>query len=98
MLSADGKVAEQGPYSVLSKNPDGAFTKLMEWQLNGAATSLPGTSTESDHASDDAEDTALGEEATREAEENLDGEVMEESRVKPLGVDLKLGESNPGGR
>lgn len=41
VLSADGKVAEQGPYSVLSKDPHGAFTKLMEWQMHGGETSLP---------------------------------------------------------
>lgn len=35
VLSADGQVAEQGSYSELSKNPDGAFTKLMEWQMSG---------------------------------------------------------------
>lgn len=35
VLSADGRVAEQGPYTELSKNPDGAFTKLMEWQMSG---------------------------------------------------------------
>jgi putative ABC transport system ATP-binding protein len=28
-------VAEEGPYWELSKNKDGAFSKLMEWQLSG---------------------------------------------------------------
>lgn len=36
VLSSDGKVAEQGPYKELSRNPNGAFTKLMEFQLTGA--------------------------------------------------------------
>ena len=35
MLSSDGKVAEQGSYNELSSNPDGAFSKLMEWQMSG---------------------------------------------------------------
>ena len=35
MLGADGRVAEQGPFSVLSANKEGAFTKLMEWQMSG---------------------------------------------------------------
>lgn len=35
VLSADGQVAEQGSYIDLSNNPDGAFTKLMEWQMSG---------------------------------------------------------------
>lgn len=36
VLSSNGKVAEQGPYKELSRNPHGAFTKLMEFQLTGA--------------------------------------------------------------
>lgn len=35
VLSSDGRVAEQGTYSELSSRPDGAFTKLMEWQMSG---------------------------------------------------------------
>ncbi|KAI4244274.1 MAG: hypothetical protein LQ352_006860 [Teloschistes flavicans] len=35
VLSSDGKVAEQGSYKELSSRPDGAFTKLMEWQMSG---------------------------------------------------------------
>jgi putative ABC transport system ATP-binding protein len=34
-IGADGRVAEQGPYKKLAANPNGAFNKLMEWQLNG---------------------------------------------------------------
>lgn len=34
-IDADGKVAEEGTYEELTKNPTGAFNKLMEWQLNG---------------------------------------------------------------
>ena len=35
MLSSDGKVAEHGTFKELSNNRDGAFTKLMEWQMSG---------------------------------------------------------------
>ena len=35
VLSTDGTVAEQGTYNELSAKPDGAFTKLMEWQMSG---------------------------------------------------------------
>ena len=31
-------MAEQGSYKDLSNNPDGAFTKLMEWQMSGGET------------------------------------------------------------
>ena len=39
VLSSDGKVAEQGTYQKLSGNPNGAFTKLMEWQMSGGEAS-----------------------------------------------------------
>lgn len=35
VLGNDGKVAEQGPYRILSANPESAFSKLMEWQMSG---------------------------------------------------------------
>ena len=35
VLSSEGQVAEQGTYQELSSNPNGAFSKLMEWQLSG---------------------------------------------------------------
>lgn len=35
VLSNDGTVAEVGSYEQLSRKPDGAFTKLMEWQMSG---------------------------------------------------------------
>jgi putative ABC transport system ATP-binding protein len=34
-LSNDGRVAEIGTFEELSNKPDGAFTKLMEWQMSG---------------------------------------------------------------
>jgi putative ABC transport system ATP-binding protein len=34
-INADGQVAEEGTYEQLSSNPDGAFSKLMEWQITG---------------------------------------------------------------
>ncbi|KAL8964010.1 MAG: hypothetical protein Q9183_004775, partial [Haloplaca sp. 2 TL-2023] len=35
VLGKDGRVAEQGSYEELSKRKEGAFTKLMEWQMSG---------------------------------------------------------------
>ncbi|KAL8735734.1 MAG: hypothetical protein Q9181_002697 [Wetmoreana brouardii] len=43
VLSSDGKVAEQGSYKDLSSNPEGAFTKLMEWQMSGGDVQSPKT-------------------------------------------------------
>lgn len=37
-LGSDGRVAEMGSYKDLSSRPDGAFTKLMEWQMSGGET------------------------------------------------------------
>ena len=38
MLGSDGRVAEQGSFKELSSRKDGAFTKLMEWQMSGGET------------------------------------------------------------
>lgn len=43
VLGSDGKVAEQGSYEELSSRPDGAFTKLMEWQMSGGDVTQPPT-------------------------------------------------------
>jgi putative ABC transport system ATP-binding protein len=37
VLSSEGTVAEIGSYAELSANKDSAFSKLMEWQMSGAA-------------------------------------------------------------
>jgi putative ABC transport system ATP-binding protein len=95
-LSNDGRVAEIGTFEELSNKPDGAFTKLMEWQMSGGetpretahnlgvdarATGLPTEKEEIEHLLH-AED---GEEG--ESEEEIEGseaqEVVEEEAVKP---------------
>ena len=48
VLSTDGKVAQQGPYSELERDPNGAFAKLMEWQMSG------GEAKQEDHRKDAA--------------------------------------------
>jgi putative ABC transport system ATP-binding protein len=35
VIGSDGNVAEEGPFKELSANPNGAFSKLMEWQMSG---------------------------------------------------------------
>jgi len=44
-LGSDGRVAEMGSYKDLSSRPDGAFTKLMEWQMSGGDSGREGSST-----------------------------------------------------
>jgi putative ABC transport system ATP-binding protein len=34
-INSDGQLAEEGTYEELTNNPDGAFNKLMEWQMSG---------------------------------------------------------------
>ncbi|KAJ5105250.1 hypothetical protein NUU61_002597 [Penicillium alfredii] len=49
VLSPDGTVAEQGSYEELSSRPDGAFTKLMEWQMSGGeSTPAPAKAVEAE--------------------------------------------------
>jgi putative ABC transport system ATP-binding protein len=40
-IGADGQVAEEGTFAELSNNPNGAFSKLMEWQLSGGEEPTP---------------------------------------------------------
>lgn len=42
-INADGQVAEEGTYQELSSNPDGAFSKLMEWQMSGGEADTKNT-------------------------------------------------------
>lgn len=92
VLSADGKVAEQGPYSVLSKNPDGAFTKLMEWQLHGDAPPVD-PSTKSDNAEDEI---AAGEERNHGVDGELHREETEDLSRQANTADLGLSQSERG--
>ena len=40
-IGPEGRVAESGSYDELSRNPHGAFTKLMEWQMSGGEERAP---------------------------------------------------------
>jgi putative ABC transport system ATP-binding protein len=68
-ISADGKVAEEGSYEELSSNPDGAFSKLMEWQLSGGVAKAPQINnprpTEVEEIEQELQETAEEEEAER---------------------------------
>lgn len=37
-IGSDGKVAQVGTYADLSADKEGAFAKLMEWQMSGSST------------------------------------------------------------
>lgn len=57
-IGADGAVAEEGTYQELASNPEGAFSKLMEWQLSGGEVEhlqRRGKVTETDEIEEDLE-------------------------------------------
>lgn len=42
-IGADGRVAQTGPYRELAADKNGAFAKLMEWQMNGGQSTAAGS-------------------------------------------------------
>ncbi len=81
VLSSNGKVAEQGSYKDLSNNPNGAFTKLMEWQMSGGETEgTPGS---------------IGSRGPpNEAEQVLDGFSEGEEDIEEEGMKVRKGEES----
>ncbi|KAF4312235.1 putative ABC transporter protein [Botryosphaeria dothidea] len=87
-LSSDGRVAEEGTYAELSSRPDGAFAKLMEWQMSGGESTSPRRQphvTESEEIEADLEDAesegedVVEEEVTKTRKDNVtSGEVVME--------------------
>ena len=86
VLSPDGTVAEQGTYKELSGNKEGAFTRLMEWQMNGGeiaaapgegkgsarqVTAASGPPTEEEELISDVVDTTSSAEADDGQEESV---------------------------
>ena len=94
VLSSDGKVAEQGTYKNLSADPNGAFTKLMEWQMSGGETtdtsptgiaSEPrGPPTESEEIQHRLESRGEGE---GDGEEDVEEEGLKVRREKETGAE-----------
>jgi len=87
-LGSDGRVAEMGSYKELSSRPEGAFTKLMEWQMSGGETAAKdvnklaidpehtGPPTEKDEIGAALED---GSETEGESEEELEASKVQET-------------------
>ncbi|KAI4728485.1 hypothetical protein E4T49_03782 [Aureobasidium sp. EXF-10728] len=86
-IGNDGKVAETGTYTELSKKKEGAFSKLMEWQMSGneAARSRP-------HGPKIEEEEEIEHElADNESAEGQ--EQMQEQGTKYRGDDITAGEA-----
>ena len=100
MLSSDGTVAQQGSYAELSQDPDGAFTKLMEWQMSGGETK--GTPEGTNDAESEANETLSGYEDVVEglSEESevyeVDGEALKEKRGDEATPETVLNKSQKG--
>ncbi|OMP83906.1 putative ABC transporter ATP-binding protein/permease [Diplodia seriata] len=71
-LSSDGRVAEEGTYAQLSSHPDGAFAKLMEWQMSGGESM---SAQRRDNHVTETEEIEVDLEEESEGEELLDDEV-----------------------
>ncbi|KAI9706470.1 MAG: ATP-binding cassette permease mdl1 [Candelina mexicana] len=84
VLSSDGKVAEQGSYKELSNNPNGAFTKLMEWQMSGGdAAEPPSAAPESERRGPPTE--------AEEFQQALDEDEVGEENIEEEGVKVRRG-------
>lgn len=92
VIGSDGKVAQMGSYKEISQDPEGAFAKLMEWQLNG------GKPEDEDLKKKKKAKMAALEEAEAEAK----GELTEEERMRirleehdePEVIDVKDGDKD----
>ncbi len=96
VLSPDGKVAQQGSYADLSRDPNGAFTKLMEWQMSGGETK--GEPQVGNHVEQESKETLGGfedvvEGLSEESEAEEDGEALKENRGDEAGPQTVLDKS-----
>ena len=96
VLGPDGKVAEQGSYAELSSRPEGAFTKLMEWQMSGGDAVQPPTNASAPSVPEEEmwELQRNEEEAEQEEEAAEDEDEDAEDKKRSKESDEK-GESRP---
>lgn len=83
VIGGDGRVAEEGSYKELAARKDGAFAKLMEWQMSGdSGSGIPGpTPTEEEEIEFDLES---GKEGESEGEE----ETIKVKKEEVKGVEV----------
>ncbi|KAF2139151.1 uncharacterized protein K452DRAFT_300700 [Aplosporella prunicola CBS 121167] len=73
-IGADGRVAEEGTYKELSSRPDGAFAKLMEWQMSGGESTASPRKTFAPEPTESEEIELELEEAEAQGEDAVDQE------------------------
>lgn len=80
VLSPDGKVAQQGSYVELSRDRNGAFAKLMEWQMSGGETGAEREEAPYEHRRSQGEYDdvieAMSEDNGNEREDDVDEETL----------------------
>lgn len=94
MLSSEGTVAQQGSYADLSQDPNGAFTKLMEWQMSGGETK--GGPEMKNDVEPEAKETLSGYEDVVEGlseESEVDEEAFKEKRSDEAGPETVFDKS-----
>lgn len=91
VISNDGKIAEQGTFAELSSR-EGAFSKLMEWQLSGGESGTdPGQSRKHIYTPEITEREEL--EARLEENPDAEGEQSVDSKGGPEEVEAAVVES-----
>jgi len=87
-IDNDGRVAETGTYNELSKKKEGAFSKLMEWQMSGneAVKSRP-------HGPKIGEEEEIEHELQDGEAEQEGRDQMQEEGTKYRGEDITAGEA-----
>ncbi|KAL9089012.1 MAG: hypothetical protein Q9159_002730 [Coniocarpon cinnabarinum] len=83
-IGADGRIAEIGSYEQLSSNPEGPFSRLMEWQQSGGSDANPEQARlarRHEEALDEIEGKEAQEEHDHEDEEEHEAHVVGEKEV-----------------
>ena len=82
VIGSDGTIAEEGSYQELSANKEGAFSKLMEWQMTGdsGAGISPTSSRKEDHDPRPSEREEIEHDLEHETEDTED--VMEVTKTR----------------
>ncbi len=90
VLSPDGKVAQQGSYAELSRDRNGAFAKLMEWQMSGGDTKAEMEEAQYEHRRSQGEYDDVMEAMS---EENRSDDDVDEEALKEKATDEAVPET-----
>ena len=73
-IGGDGSIAEEGTFAELSANKEGAFSKLMEWQMSGEGGPVQGRDIRPQPSQREEIENDLREEEEEEEEEEAEAE------------------------